>query len=348
MIERQLTTMGQSTRIVIGENALASLGSYLSRSQSLIVVEPGLVARMTELCPDLDYITVSGGESCKSLFQVENLYATLLERGVDRSTTLVGVGGGALLDLVGFVAATYLRGLPCALIPSTLLAQVDASLGGKNGVNFGRYKNIIGTIRQPDLVLCDLGFLTTLPDDEFRSGLAEVIKYGAIADRAFVDFLFAHRNEIRSRDSRALAHVVDRSLAIKQHIVEKDPQEKGLRRILNFGHTVGHALEHVSAIKHGFAISIGMAVAAHLSVTQEILSPEAAQELQQLLHDFGLPTSFQLNIAEIVPAIARDKKREGDYIHSVLLASLGSAVVEKLPLKAWEIALRSFQEQRRS
>ncbi len=344
MIERNLQTPYGSSRIIVGESLLRQLGEFFPREKSLLVVDTAVSERVAELLPDWPVLSVLSGESAKSLAVVERLYQQLLLLGAERGTRLIAIGGGALLDLVGFVAATFLRGLECGLVPSTLLSQVDASIGGKNGINFGGFKNIVGTIRQPGLVLCDVSLLASLPDDEFLSGLAEVVKHGAIADNGIIDLLTTKRCEILARDSATLTTLINRSLAVKQRIVEQDPREVGIRRLLNFGHTVGHALEHLAPIKHGHAVSVGMCAAAYISVERGLLSRSEALRLAQLLSDLGLPTKLEANISDLVVGIGKDKKREEDFVHTVLLNSIGKAVIEKLAIGEWELALRRFSE----
>lgn len=342
MIERHLITANGNSRIVIGQHLLTQLASFIPRERSLLFVDSALTDQVAQELPNWQVVSCLSGESAKSLPQVDSQYKKLLAQGAERGTILVGIGGGALLDLVGFVAATFLRGLECVFVPSTLLAQVDASIGGKNGINFSGYKNVIGTIRQPGLVLCDVSLLASLPPEEFLSGLAEVVKHGAIADREILDLLAANQSRLLERDSALLTTLIDASLAVKQSIVEQDPLENGTRRVLNFGHTVGHALEHLLPIKHGHAVAIGMCVAAHISVNRGLLRQSEARALIELLNCLGLPTTLAAAVPDILEGMAHDKKRNSDRIHTVLLTSLGTATTEQLSFREWEDALTRF------
>jgi len=272
------------------------------------------------------------GEQFKTLRTVESLYEGFLEHRVDRSWLIVGVGGGIVCDVAGFAASTYLRGLSFAFVPTTLLAQVDASIGGKNGVNLGGYKNQVGTFNQPEFVLCDFGVLKTLPPEELKNGFAEVIKHALIADDRLFSFLETNTDEALALYPDAIERVVYDSLIIKSGIVSRDETEKGERRKLNFGHTVGHALEKVCGLRHGEAVSVGMVVASRLSVRKGLLSEENVQRIQRLLAAFHLPVGVQADGALIREALWKDKKREDNRIHVVLLDGIGRATVEPLAM----------------
>jgi 3-dehydroquinate synthase len=294
-------------------------------------------------------VTVPAGELSKSVRQVEACYEQLAGHQVERHSFLVALGGGVVGDLAGFVAATYLRGISFVQVPTTLLAQVDSSVGGKTGVNLPAGKNLVGAFHQPRLVMCDLATLDTLPEREFRSGLAEVIKYGIIADAAFFGQVEADLDRLREREEAALGAVVARSCEIKADIVGQDETEGGLRAVLNFGHTIGHALEAISGYGqylHGEAISIGQVVAAHLSARLCGLPPADVTRIQALFAGAGLPTSVKLTAPQrkrLLAAMRLDKKVSGGQVKFVLAEAIGRvrwglAVPEKAIWQAFEAA----------
>jgi 3-dehydroquinate synthase len=281
------------------------------------------------------------GEQIKNIDTVERIYEFFLENNVDRSSFVVGIGGGIVCDITGFAASTYLRGIPFGFVPTTLLAQVDASIGGKNGVNFRGYKNMIGTFNQPRFVICDMETLKTLPVEELRCGFAEIIKHAAIADESYFNYLENHVESLLNLDMKNLEKTVYDSLVIKSEIVNRDEKESGERRKLNFGHTLGHAVEKVQGLHHGEAVSTGMSFAVDLSVKLRKLEKAEAQRLKDLLLRFDLPVSVNGDISILAEALSKDKKREGEFIHFVLLEKIGKAVVEKIPVSQLERQLCS-------
>ena len=285
---------------------------------------------------ELEAIEVPDGDRAKTLRTASRIYDDLLERGCDRSTVLVGLGGGAVCDLTGFVASTLLRGLRLVQVPTTLLAQVDASVGGKTAVNHKRGKNLIGTFYQPRLVWIDPDVLATLPPRERRCGLAEIVKVAAIWDVGFFEWLEAHVDPILSLDRDALTEMIARSVQIKAEVVGLDEREAGLRALLNFGHTLAHAIENVSGyrqVRHGEAVAMGMIFAARLSESRGTVGGGAAERLQSLLERFGLqtePPDWGEQKAAYLRAIAVDKKARGQKIGFVVLREIGRAEVMEL------------------
>lgn len=274
-------------------------------------------------------VTVPAGETAKSLKVVARCYDALAAARLERKSFVVALGGGVVGDLAGFVAATYLRGMAFVQVPTTLLSQVDSSVGGKVGVNLPAGKNLVGAFHQPRLVLCDLDTLDTLPDREYRSGLAEVIKYGIIYDRALFRRLERSMDLLLRRDRAELAAVIARSCAIKADVVGQDETESGLRAILNFGHTIGHGLEAISAYGrylHGEAISIGQVAAAHLSAWRLGLPTADVTRIRALFLQAGLPVDVQLSRParkRLFDAMRLDKKVSGGEIKFVLARTLG-------------------------
>jgi 3-dehydroquinate synthase len=278
---------------------------------------------------DVVTITVPAGETAKSLKTVQYCYDQLAAHRLERKSFVVAVGGGVIGDLAGFVAATYLRGVPFLQVPTTLLAQVDSSVGGKVGVNLKAGKNLVGSFYQPRLVLCDLDTLRTLPEREFRAGLAEVIKYGVIYDASLFRRLEREMGKLLKQDAKLLGSVVARCCEIKADVVGQDETESGLRAILNFGHTVGHAIENsmgYGKYLHGEAISIGQVAAAALSEKVLGLSGHEVIRIQKLLSEAGLPTHIRLDDGQsrrLFDAMKVDKKVSAGEIHFVLAEKIG-------------------------
>lgn len=328
------TGTGQS-RILVGE-AIRHLKDWVEASDVLLVADSEFVRLHPKALGDFPAIMVQGGESSKSLDTVKSLYDAFLARELERSSMVIAVGGGTVCDVVGFAAATYLRGLRFACVPTTLLAQVDAAVGGKNGVNFGGYKNLVGTIRQPEFILCDLDLLHSEPAHQRAAGFAEMVKSAAIADASLFDFLETQGTQALKGTRSALEKAVFDSIAVKVGVVSRDEREQGLRRILNFGHTVGHALEKHGGFSHGEAVSIGMVAAARLSVQHAGLPSSEATRLEKLLTGLGLPVRAAFDSCIAAEALRKDKKRSGDVVQFVLLKRIGEAVVAPLPLEEIE------------
>jgi len=284
-------------------------------------------------------ITIPAGEKSKNLKMVQSCYEQLAKMRLDRKSMIVALGGGVVGDLAGFVAATYLRGIAFVQVPTTLLAQVDSSVGGKVGVNLKAGKNLVGAFHQPRFVTCDLQLLKSLPAREFRSGLAEVIKYGIIGDPMLFDRVEANIDRILAQDPEVLPDIVAQCCQIKANIVAADETETGLRTSLNFGHTVGHAIEAISGYGkylHGEAISIGQVVAAKLSSRLTGLGLDAADRIEKLFRAAGLPTQIKLTksqFAKLTDAMLLDKKVSGGEVKFVLAEQIGKVRWgEKVPL----------------
>ncbi len=330
MHQIKLTTPAGTTDIEVGE----FLSSGLGRLDPLpvLLVDENVLGHYNHLFSQYPCIAVPSGEPHKTLQTVENIYRELVRLEVDRTSLLVGIGGGLATDVAGFVASTFLREIRFGFISSTLLGQVDASIGGKNGVNLDGYKNMIGTIRQPSFVWCDLSLLATLERREYISGIAEVIKYGAIRDVNFLDYLQRHMTGLLNLDGEILREVVATCAAIKVEVVQEDEKESGLRRILNFGHTIGHAIERDQKVLHGEAISIGMVMAARISNSLGLLPGSGVDLLTGLLKSAGLPVEISLDPERIFDNIRKDKKKAGETIQFVLVDGLGKAIVKPIPL----------------
>jgi len=320
------------SRILIGER-LENLQRYIPVARPIIItdVNVGKLYSLDSMAAEV--ITIGTGEEIKTLETVQDIYVQLLSIPADRSSFIVGIGGGIVCDIAGFVASTFLRGVRFGFVATTLLAQVDAGVGGKNGVNFKGYKNMVGLFHQPEFVICDPEILKTLPQKEISCGLAEIVKHAAIADAGLFAYLEKHAEDILALDRQAIEKLVLASVRIKSSIVSRDETEKGERRLLNFGHTFGHAIEKVSAVAHGEAVSMGMVMASALSVKKGLLSAEEDHRLRVLLKKLKLPNGFESSSQKIFDAVAKDKKRAGDRIHFVLLNGIGNAVVEQIAIE---------------
>jgi 3-dehydroquinate synthase len=281
-------------------------------------------------------IEVPDGEQYKNLDWANAIYTALLTNYFDRTSALVALGGGVIGDLTGFAAATFMRGVPFVQVPTTLLAMVDSSVGGKTGVNHPMGKNMIGAFHQPRKVLMDLTVLTSLQMEEFLSGMAEVIKYGVIRDAAFFAYLETNREKILALDIDVMKHLVRRSCEIKAEVVSKDEREGGLRAILNYGHTVGHAIEKAEeyTMRHGHAVAIGMVAAARLALKTGLCDPSVPGRVEQLIKSYGLPTELSsLNrkptAMGLMDTMRIDKKVEGGKVKFVLPKKIGEVVITK-------------------
>jgi 3-dehydroquinate synthase len=286
---------------------------------------------------DPTMIPIAPGEASKSMATLEVLYDRMTEAGLDRATTIFALGGGVVGDLAGFAAATYLRGVAVVQVPTTVVAQVDSALGGKTGVNHRHAKNLIGAFHQPRLIVADVTTLATLPDREFREGLAEVIKYGAIMDAAMIVDLERDLDAILTRREDLLEQVVARSLSHKAAVVSADEREGGLRKSLNFGHTIGHAIEASAGYGnyfHGEAVAIGMVAAARLSSKYAGFSADEASRLQRLIERAGLPTAMPAgwDSGDFIRALGLDKKRSEGSVEFVLLDRLGHSMTKSLSI----------------
>ncbi len=336
----------RSYEILIGPNLLdqPSVWAGLPKSASAVIVSNVRVAplyarrlqsALAAQYANLRVIELPDGEEHKDWDTLNRILTSLLEAGCDRKTVLFALGGGVVGDVTGFAAACYMRGVPFVQVPTTLLAQVDSSVGGKTAINHPLGKNMIGAFYQPQRVIADLDTLQSLPQRELVAGLAEVIKYGPIADEAFLDWIEAHLDALLARDKPALAHAVRRSCEIKASIVGQDERESGLRAHLNFGHTFGHAIEtglgHGEWL-HGEAVGCGMVMAAELSVRLGLIPRAYAERLTRLIHAAGRPVKGPARGAERYLQLMRhDKKAEAGEIRFVVIEGWGRAGVRPAP-----------------
>jgi len=345
----------RSYPIVIGHGVLdaAILNTHITGKKIAIVtnevVAPLYLDKLMTMLRDLGKtcfpVILPDGEEEKNVDNLMHIFDVLLKNKCDRKTTLIALGGGVIGDMTGFAAATYMRGVPFVQIPTTLLAQVDSSVGGKTAINHPLGKNMIGAFYQPQAVIADTATLASLPDRELSAGLAEVIKHGAIIDKDFFTWLETNMEKLVARDEQALAHAIQRSCEIKADIVRQDEREGGLRAILNFGHTFGHAIEAglgYGVWLHGEAVGCGMVMAADLSVRLGTLDVRDQKRIVALIKAAGLPVQApDLGLAQWIDLMEVDKKNEGGEIKFILLKPMGSAYVTSVPSEILQETLKA-------
>ena len=324
-------TPGFRSEILVGERWDAVSG-LLPEKGVIIITDDNVNRLYGDKFPKIPVFSLSPGEESKKLEVIEYLAEQLLLAGIDRSGFVLAVGGGVVCDIAGFLASVYMRGIRCGYVSSTLLSQVDASTGGKNGVNLGGTKNILGTIRQPEFVICDPEMLQTLPEHDYLSGLAELIKTAVIGDKELFDLIEKSFEKIMSRDTDLLAILVAKSVRFKGLVVSEDEKETGLRRILNFGHTFGHAIEMQKGVRHGFAIASGMVLATEFSFKRRYINLVEKERIIRLLERFKLLTELDLTGNQMEELVLHDKKKTGTEIHFVFTQGIGKAIVEKVPV----------------
>ena len=312
--------------------SMNELSGLLQGKRAVLLVDKNVETLYKRQLPDFPVITIEAKEALKSIETVLSIVQQLIDLHIDRGSWIVGIGGGIVCDLAGLAASVYLRGLSFGLAPTTLLAQADAAIGGKNGVNVAGLKNMLGCIKQPDWILCDTALLKTLPKREISNGLAEVIKHALIGDPPLLDYLEQHAQAIMALETDPLRHILYASHRFKSSVVNRDEKEQGWRRILNFGHTTAHALEAVYAgYAHGEAVAVGMLYAVTLSIKYTGFGAELLPRLKALYSVFGLPTELPCSLEALHAALGSDKKREGKTIHMVLLEAAGKPCLQKIP-----------------
>ncbi|MDF2473212.1 MAG: 3-dehydroquinate synthase [Anaerocolumna sp.] len=290
-----------------------------------------IIKSLRDHVKEIKTFTFTAGESSKNLDTVYNLYDMLIENNFDRKDILIALGGGVVGDLTGYTAATYLRGVSFIQVPTSLLAMVDSSIGGKTGVDFHAYKNMIGAFHQPKAVYINLSTLNSLTDRQFNSGLGEIIKHGLIKDYDYYQWIDANKEAIKSKDLSVLMEMIDRSCAIKRDVVEKDPKELGERALLNFGHTLGHAIEKLMEFKllHGECVTLGMVAAGFISYQRGGITKEQLIDMERLFDYFNMPIRINGLLAdEILQVASHDKKMESGKLKFILLSRIGNAVID--------------------
>ena len=326
-----------SSNIYIGES-IDNLENYIDISNTIIITDENVNRLYEHRFPDCYKIIIGTGESVKTHETLLSIYDKFLEYNAGRKTFILGIGGGIVCDITGFAASTFNRGMRFGFLASSLLAQVDASIGGKNGINYSGYKNLIGSFKQPEFVIIDPELLTTLPEREYRTGFAEIIKSSLIDSVEFFEYLEDNIDYALKKDMDVLSEIIFRTASVKANIVGKDDTEKGIRTVLNFGHTFGHAIEKSgNQYTHGEAVSIGMSIALKISMKELMLRDEITARIENLLRKTGLPVDTELKLTDIVSYISKDKKRNKNKINFVLLNDIGYPVIAKIKLDYLEI-----------
>jgi len=332
------------SEIIVGQ-PWDSVKELLPESGVVLITDDNILKLYGDRFPDFPVFSVFPGEESKKLSVIENLAVKLLDSGIDRSGFILAIGGGVVCDIAGFLASVYMRGIRCGFVSTSLLSQVDASTGGKNGVNLGATKNMIGTIRQPEFVICDPAMLSTLPEDEYLSGLAELIKTAVIGDKDLFEIIENSNSQILDRDRELLTMLVTKAVSFKSMVVSEDENETGLRRILNFGHTYGHAIELQRSLKHGFAVASGMELASEFSYEKGFVSAGEKERISSLLNSFRLLDRQYISDKEMEGLIIHDKKKAGTSIHFVFTEGIGQASVKKISVSEILSFYKKFRDK---
>ena len=313
---------------------ISHLKKITDQKATVLITDEHVYNAHTKRFKGWDTIVLKPGEEYKVQATVEAIIEKLIEMEADRKTTLVGVGGGVITDITGYVASVYMRGLRFGFVPTSVLSLVDASIGGKNGIDVGVYKNMVGVIRQPAFILHDMVFLNSLPQVEWENGFAEIIKHACIKDATM--FAELEKNSLKNYQGRqrSICELIQRNAIIKTKVVQKDEFEKGERRLLNFGHTIGHALENQYELLHGQAISIGMTYACHIS--EQLTGFRQTSKVVGMLEKYNLPTYASFNKQKVFDVLKMDKKRERKEMNYVLLEKIGKGVLRSISLKQLE------------
>ena len=331
-----IRTTGGESKIYLGEK-IQNLKTYLPKGKKVVVLtDENLLKHYGHLFSEFPIVTIGLGEDNKTMKTLEHIFDQFVKLEVDRSSFIVAIGGGIVCDVAGYAASSFMRGVKFGFVSTTLLSQVDASVGGKNGVNFQGYKNMIGVFAQPEFVICDVTMFKTLDNREFISGFAEIIKAAAIRNIDLFEYLETNSQKALDYNEEVLEKVIYESVAIKARVVQNDEREKGERKILNFGHTFAHSIEKNLGGLHGEAVSIGMVLASKASVKMGLLSKADADRIERLLIAYKLPVKLSLEKDKVYNAVLKDKKRDGDSISLILLDCIGNGVIQKVSIKDME------------
>lgn len=336
--------IGMSNIVNVSDNSTLYVGrvadlldSVLPKSRVIVITDVNIDRLYSDLVHRYEHIVIGSGEAIKSLHTVEMIYNRLMAMGADRSTFLLGIGGGIVTDITGFVAATYMRGVAFGFVSTSLLGQVDASIGGKNGVNVADYKNMVGTFLQPRFVISDVEMLRTLPRREFRAGMAEAVKSAIVGDAELFAHIEEHAGDKLYADVETLKRVVSGSVAVKSAIVAEDERESGRRRVLNLGHTIGHAIEKTThELNHGEAVAVGISMISHASVKLGVMAEECAERIDALLQKLGFELKLPIPISAVLREVRYDKKKRDNILRVVLPEAIGRCRIVDMPFDEFE------------
>jgi shikimate kinase / 3-dehydroquinate synthase len=312
------------------------LEKIVSKEKTVLITDENVFAAQQAKFEGWQTIVIKAGEQYKQQATVDGIIQQLIEKEADRNTFIVGVGGGVVTDVSGYAASVYMRGLKFGFVPTTILAMVDASIGGKNGVDVGAYKNLVGLIKQPEFLLFDYSLLQTLPTAEWINGFAEVIKHACIKDANLFSLLEKNSIENFQSDAALLAALIEKNVQIKTTVVVADEFEKGDRKLLNFGHTLGHAVENIYQLPHGHAVSVGMVAACTISVAINNFDPAEKEKVKQLIEQYQLTSSISFDKESIWNLLKMDKKRVSSEMNFILLNKIGEGIIKPIPMQQLE------------
>ncbi|MDP4284227.1 MAG: 3-dehydroquinate synthase [Bacteroidota bacterium] len=310
----------------------SEIENLVKRENTIFITDENIFAKQSEKFSGWQTIVIKAGEPFKNQKAVAEVINQLIELQADRQSFIVGIGGGVVTDITGFVASIYMRGVKFGFVPTSILAMVDASIGGKNGIDVGVYKNLVGIIRHPEFLLYDYSFLETLPDAEWINGFAEIIKHACIKDKEMFDFLEENSLDKFQNSHEFTGKLIEKNVDIKYNVVSNDEYETGERKLLNFGHTIGHAIENVSKLAHGHAISIGMVAACIISQKVNGFSVADGQKIEALLSKYKLPVALNFDKEKTWEILQHDKKKSGTDMSFVVLDAIGKGAVKKISL----------------
>jgi len=323
------------------DGSFSHLKKIVDQKHSVIITDENVYDSHSKKFKGWNTIVLKPGEEYKIQSTVDSVVEQLIDFAADRKTTLIGIGGGVITDLTGYVASVYMRGIPFGFVPTSLLGMVDASIGGKNGIDVGVYKNMVGVIRQPSFILHDMSFLSTLPQKEWENGFAEIIKHACIKDAAMFRQLEANSFKTYQGKKKLIADLVRHNAIIKTKVVQQDEFERGDRRLLNYGHTLGHALENQYELMHGQAVAIGMAYASVIS--ENVTGFKEANRVTRLLLQYDLPTFVEFDKQKVFKVMKMDKKREKKELNYILLEKIGKGIVKPIPINKLEEIINELQ-----
>jgi len=332
MQKKTYCTEKKSTTIIYFSSDKNYFHYLVGDRRTAIISSENILKSYPEIFQGENTIIINDDETHKNLATIDEIVSQLLQLGIDRHSYIIGIGGGIVCDITGFVSHIYMRGVRFGLIPTTLLAMSDAAIGGKNGVNFGENKNTIGSFDNPDFIIADSSFVQTLTQEQYMSGLGEIIKYALIGNEKILNLLQGNQAKILNRDSETIGKLVEESAHTKIEIVENDPLDTSIRHTLNFGHTIGHSIEITENLPHGIAVVKGMNAAVDISVKIGMLENDKANFIKQLLTSFGYDISYKLNEKHI-ELLCHDKKKENFHIRFVLLEDIGKPVIKKMSIE---------------
>ena len=302
----------------------------VSKEKTVIITDENIASLYSDKFKAWKVIAIKAGEEYKQQSTVDNVINQLIKLQADRETFIIGIGGGVVTDIAGYAASVFMRGIKFAFVPTSILAMVDAAIGGKNGVDVGLYKNLVGVIRHPEFLLFDYSFLKTLPLEEWINGFAEIIKHACIKDAEMFELLENSSLEIFQQSPVKIAELIKRNAKIKYNVVSSDEFETGERKLLNFGHTLGHAIENIYKLPHGHAVSIGIIAACKIS--EEINSFSSEEKVRKVLKKYNLPVELKLDKEKVWAVLLMDKKKTGDTMNFILLNKIGDGIIKPIPL----------------